>query len=126
LQFLLDGPGADDADFTSLHTFCYGASPISDRVLLRGMEVLGCDFIQLYGLTETTGGMVQLDAADHDPEGRPELLRSCGKPFPWVEVRIVDPATGADAVPGEVGELWARSAQNMKGYWNKPEETART
>lgn len=48
-----------------------------------------------------------------------------GKPYPWVEIRIVDPETGRDRAAGEVGELWTRSVQNMKGYWNKPEETAR-
>ena len=41
-------------------------------------------------MTETTGAITQLDSADHDPLGRPDLLRSCGKPYPWVEVRIVD------------------------------------
>ena len=60
------------------------------------METFGCEFIQVYGLTETTGAITQLDGVDHDPEGRPHLLRSCGKPYPWVEVRIVDNATGDD------------------------------
>jgi long-chain acyl-CoA synthetase len=54
------------------------------------------------------------------------LLRSAGKPFPWVEVRIVDPATGHDRAQGEVGELWTHSVQNFQGYWNRPDETART
>jgi long-chain acyl-CoA synthetase len=90
------------------------------------MKTFRCDFIQVYGLTETTGAITQLDAADHDPEGpRARLLRSAGKPFPWVEIRIVDPDTGKDCAPGQVGELWTGSVQNMKGYWNKPEETAR-
>ncbi len=58
------------------------------------MDVFGCEFIQVYGLTETTGAITQLDAADHDPTAGRDLLRSCGKPYPWVEVRIVDPETG--------------------------------
>ena len=56
---------------------------------------------------------------------RPDLLRSCGKPYPWVEVRIVD-KNGADVPHGTVGELWTRSPQNMLGYWNNPEATAAT
>ena len=60
------------------------------------METFGCEFIQVYGLTETTGAITQLDGVDHDPDDRPELLRSCGKPYPWVEVRVVDPETGDD------------------------------
>src|SRR5262245_30309515 len=89
------------------------------------MKTFGCDLIQVYGLTESTGAITQLDAADHDPSGpRAHLLRSAGKPYPWVELRIVDPATGRECPAGEVGELWTRSPQNMKGYWNRPEETA--
>ena len=53
------------------------------------------------------------------------LLRSAGRPYPWVELRIVEPDTERDCPRGAVGELWTRSVQNMKGYWNKPEETAR-
>jgi long-chain acyl-CoA synthetase len=117
IQFLLQLPGVGDADFTSLRAIVYGASPITDSVLTHAMEVFGCEFIQVYGLTETTGAITQLDPEDHDPAGRPELLRSCGKPFPWVEVRIVDPETSNDAPIGVVGELWTRSPQNMKGYW---------
>ena len=63
------------------------------------METFGCEFIQVYGLTETTGAITQLDGVDHDPHDRPELLRSCGKPYPWVEVRVVD-ANGGDVETG--------------------------
>ena len=80
----------------------------------------------MYGLTETTGAITQLEGVDHDPvhNGR-NLLRSCGKPYPWVEVRIVD-ANGEDVPAGTVGELWTRSPQNMAGYWNNPTATAAT
>jgi long-chain acyl-CoA synthetase len=88
------------------------------------METMGCELIQVYGLTETTGAITQLDGRDHDPVGKPHLLRSCGKPYPWVEFRVVDPQTGDDRAVGEVGELWTRSHQNMAGYWNNPEATA--
>jgi long-chain acyl-CoA synthetase len=91
------------------------------------MATFRCPFIQVYGLTETTGAITQLDAGDHDPEGpRARLLRSAGRPYPWVEVRIVDPDSGADLPAGQVGELWTRSVQNMKGYWNRPDDTAST
>jgi long-chain acyl-CoA synthetase len=124
IQFLLITPGVESTDFSSLRTLVYGASPITDKVLVKGMETFGCEFIQVYGLTETTGAITQLDGADHDPVGKPHLLRSCGKPYPWVEMRIVDTATGEDMPLGEVGELWTRSHQNMAGYWNNPAATA--
>ncbi len=125
IQFLLLTPGVDETDFSSLRTIVYGASPISDDVLVKALQQFGCDMIQVYGSTETTGPITQLDAADHDPRLRPHLLRSCGKPFPWVEVRIVD-SDGRDVADGEVGELWTRSSQNMAGYWNMPVATADT
>jgi long-chain acyl-CoA synthetase len=109
-----------------LRAVVYGASPITDEVLKKSLATFGCHFIQVYGMTETTGAITQLDPSEHDPEGRPDVLRSCGKPYPWVELRIVDADTGQDAATGAVGELWTRSPQNMKGYWNKPDETAAT
>ena len=127
LQFMLMVPDVGDRDLSSLHTIAYGASPISEDVLRRCLEVLGCRFMQLYGLTETTGAITALLPTDHEPGGaHPERLRSCGRPYSHVELRIVDPESGADRGPGEVGEIWTRSPQNMLGYWRKPEETSRT
>ncbi|CAA0110466.1 Long-chain-fatty-acid--CoA ligase FadD13 [Mycolicibacterium vanbaalenii] len=121
IQLLLDTPAVADCDFSHLRVLVYGASPISDDVLVRGMERFGAVFAQVYGMTETTGSITQLDGTDHVP-GR---LRSCGRPYPWVALRVVD-GDGADAAPGTVGELWTRSEQNMLGYWNNPEATADT
>ncbi len=125
LQLLSGVPGAADGDYSALRMIAYGASPITDETLLRAMRTFRCDFVQVSGLTETTGAITQLDAADHDPDGpRGHLLRSAGRPYPWVELKIVDPDSGAGRAPREVGEVWTRSAQNMKGYWGKPEATA--
>ena len=124
IQFVLATPGVESTDFSTLRALVYGASPITDKVLVAGMETFGCEFIQVYGLTETTGAITQLEGTDHDTASRPHLLRSCGKPYPWVEVRIVEPTTGEDVPLGEVGELWTRSRQNMVGYWENPKATA--
>ncbi|GAC1517176.1 MAG: fatty acid--CoA ligase [Acidimicrobiales bacterium] len=127
LQFMLMVPDVGDRDLSSLHTIAYGASPISEEVLRRCLDVFGCRFVQLYGLTETTGAITVLRPDDHQPGGpRPERLRSCGQPFRHIALRIVDPETGADRPTGAVGEIWTRSRQNMLGYWRKPDETART
>jgi long-chain acyl-CoA synthetase len=127
LGFMVQVPGAAQRTFPALRAIIYGASPITNETLLSAMAVFKCDFVQVYGMTETTGAITELPAGDHDPNGnRAHLLRSAGKPYPWVETRIVDLETGKDAATGAVGELWTRSAQNMAGYWNKPEETART
>jgi len=125
MQFLLMTPGIDDADFSSLRAIVYGASPISRDVLVRAIDRFGCDFYQAYGLTETTGAVVMLPAADHDPDGpHPERLQAAGLAMPGVELRIADPVTSAPVSAGAVGELWIRSSQVMAGYWNQPHETA--
>jgi long-chain acyl-CoA synthetase len=120
-------PGHDQADYSSLQLIVYGASPISEDVLARSVEVFGCKFWQAYGLTETTGAIVNLPPEDHDLDGpNRHRLRSCGVAGPGVELRIVDPGSGEDRPSGEVGEIWTRTRQNMKGYWKQPEATAAT
>src|SRR6202021_1065924 len=82
LMFLLATPELATTDVSSLRTVFYGASPISEDVLVRSIRALGCDFAQVYGLTETTGAITSLMPEDHDPEGpRAGLLRSAGRPF---------------------------------------------
>jgi long-chain acyl-CoA synthetase len=126
LQFMLAMPNVAGADFSSLRTIVYGASPISEEVLRGAVRTFGCDFWQAYGLTETTGAVVNLAPADHDPDGpHPERLRSCGQAGPGVELRVVDPASGEEAPTGQVGEIWIRSPQVMLGYWRNEAETAK-
>jgi len=125
LQFTLMVPDIDKADFSSLKLILYGASPISDEVLAGSIKAYKCNFMQVYGLTETTGVVTLLPPEDHDLNGpNKHRLRSCGKPSPGVELRIVDTETKKDVVLGEVGEIWLRSPQVMKGYWKMPEATA--
>jgi acyl-CoA synthetase (AMP-forming)/AMP-acid ligase II len=122
ILFLLQEPACATTDFGSLELIEYGASPIAQDVLRRAIEAFGCRFLQLYGLTETTGAVTWLPPEDHDPE-RGARMASCGKPWGDVELRIVDPA-GAALPAGEVGEIVCRTAQVMAGYWNRPEATA--
>jgi long-chain acyl-CoA synthetase len=125
LQFMLMVPEARTTDFSSLRVIVYGASPISEQVLKDAVTTFGCKFWQAYGLTETTGAIVNLPPEDHDVDGpNKHRLRSCGLPGPGVEVRVVDTATLQDVPTGEVGEIWIRSGQVMLGYWNQPEQTA--
>jgi len=124
LQVLPMIPGASDVDFSSLEQILYGASPISEEVLVSSMGLLKCPHAQVYGLTETTGAVTFLPPEAHDPGGpQAKLLRSAGKPVPGTEVRIVD-AEGSSLPDGEVGEIWSRSHQNLKRYWRNPEATA--
>jgi acyl-CoA synthetase (AMP-forming)/AMP-acid ligase II len=124
ILFLLNTPGINEADLSSLDLVLYGASPAPAALILRAIETFKCDFAQVYGMTETSGAITFLPPEDHRPE-KGERMRSCGKPFSMVEIRVVG-AAGDDLPPGEVGEIICRTAQNMKGYWNLPEATANT
>lgn len=124
LQILLSHPSAATTDFSSLKYFCYGASPIPLDLLKEGMKVLECEMVQVYGMTETWGGVVALAPEDHDPKGN-RLMTSAGRALPGVELRIVD-NEGNELPRGTIGEISIRSQSNMLGYWNLPEETKRT
>jgi long-chain acyl-CoA synthetase len=125
LQLLTAVPSAAERDFSALRSIAYGASPITTPVLRAALRTFRCSFFGVYGLTESTGGVVHLEPKDHDPDGpRAHLLRSAGKPLPWVELRVVDPDTGREAAPHQVGEVWVRAPNVMAGYFNRPAETA--
>jgi long-chain acyl-CoA synthetase len=124
LQILCATEGVEKADFSSLRSIVYGASPISEQVLATAMKVFGCGFVQVYGLTETTGAITAMPEEDHDPGGpKAHLLRSAGKAWGDTKIRIVDDQSRKDLSEGEVGEIWIWSIQNMKGYWRNPEAT---
>jgi long-chain acyl-CoA synthetase len=126
LQGMVAVPGVEEIDFSSLELIVYGASPITEAVLVRSMEVFGCGFMQAYGLTETTGAGTLLQPEDHDPGGdRAWLLRSCGRPPEGGEAKIVD-ASGAPCPEGTVGEICLRGPFTMKGYWRNEEATRKT
>ena len=125
IQMLVDTPGVDRMDLTSLQRILYGAAPITETLLLRAMQVFGCRFGHAYGMTETSGTVVTLAPEDHDPGGPlAARLRSCGRPLPWAEIEVRAPGADALAALGEVGEVRVRSGLVMAGYWRKPEETA--
>jgi acyl-CoA synthetase (AMP-forming)/AMP-acid ligase II len=122
LLMLQQIPEVREIDLSSLRLLLYGASPISDEVLAGAMKLLpGAGFMQVYGLTETTGAVTHLPPEDHVPGSA--RLRSAGLANPSAEVSIIDPATGEDLPAGRVGEIVCRSAQNMRGYWQLEQAT---
>lgn len=124
MQFVVNQPKAKNVDFSRLKYMLYGASPIPLDLLRQCMEVFGCGFVQMYGMTETSGTIVALPPEDHDPNGN-EKMRSAGKPLEGSEVAIFDEA-GKPLPPHAVGEIAIRSDMNMTRYWNLPDATQTT
>jgi long-chain acyl-CoA synthetase len=125
LKMLTAVPGAAGRDYPALRSIAYGAAPITTPVLKATLRTFGCALFGLYGLTESTGSVIALEPEDHDPGGpRERLLRSAGRPYPWVELRIADPVTGEPLAPHAIGEVWLRAPNVTPGYFNRPEETA--
>ena len=123
IRMVLDHPRARDVDYGRIDTIIYGSAPISLELLREAVAVFGCRFAQSYGCSETSGPTVALPPDDHDPDGNPRMT-SAGLPLPGAEIKIIGP--DGDALPsGAVGEICIRSVATMKGYWNRPEETAR-
>lgn len=114
LQMLLNHPRCASVDFSRLKYIIYGAAPIPLELLRQCIKMFGAQFIQAYGMTETTGTIVMLPPEDHDPNGNVRM-RSAGKALPGVELKIVD-ANGNEMPQGAVGEVITRSSNNMLGY----------
>jgi len=85
------------------------------------MDVMGCEFWQVYGLTETSGIGTTLAPESHDPsKGK---LRSCGQAYTGVDIRILD-QEGSECKEGDVGEIQIKSDVVLKGYWKRDEANA--
>ncbi len=123
LQMLLAERAATPASFVSLRKVVYGGSPISQTLLRQSLEMIGCQFLQIYASIETGNVAVCLPPADHYPGS--QLLGAAGKAYPGVDVKIID-GSGRSLPSGEVGEICVRTPARMLEYWQLPDATART
>jgi acyl-CoA synthetase (AMP-forming)/AMP-acid ligase II len=114
-------------DVSSLRRISYGSAPVPPGLAQEATDRLGCDLQQRYGLTEGGGQWTILTPQDHRDAvaGKTHLLGSCGKETPQSELRVVD-GEGRELPPGEVGEIVGIAESNALGYWNRPEESAKT
>jgi len=115
LQRILDHPDFADRALSSLLQISYGAAAAPVALVERALDALPhVGFSNVFGQTETLGSYAALGAEDHQARRK---LGSAGTPLPGVELRIVDPATGADCPVGTPGEVWVRAAQNVTSDW---------
>jgi acyl-CoA synthetase (AMP-forming)/AMP-acid ligase II len=113
-------------DFSSLKWILYGAAPMPVPVLQEAMQVLGCDFYQGYGQSEAPAvTMMTPEQHRHAVARAPEKLGSLGRPQIGCAIKIVD-VDDNEVAAGTVGEICARAPVVMLGYWNRPEESAKT
>jgi steroid-24-oyl-CoA synthetase len=118
---LLESPGLASRELSSLAGIASGGAPVPPDLITR----IESDFNRKvspangYGLTETTSAVIA-----NVGETYFEHPDSVGKPVPGTDVRIVDPGGGLDARAGDIGELWVRGPNVVRGYWNRPAETS--
>jgi long-chain acyl-CoA synthetase len=111
--------GINKYDLTSLKAAISGAGPLMREVQDRFEQLTKARIVEGYGLSEAS------PVTHANPIFGKRKLGTIGLPWPDVEARIVDIETGEKLLPvGEPGELVVKGPQVMKGYWNKPEETA--
>lgn len=125
LKRLIDHAQFRAYDLSSLRTVLYGAAAIDATLLAAAMAALpGVQFQQLYGLTEASPVVCALPPSMHAPGPKQaRRLRAAGFPTASAEIRIVDPE-GCELPQGTPGEIAVRGPTVMRGYWNKPAETA--
>ncbi|MEO6365670.1 MAG: long-chain fatty acid--CoA ligase [Luteimonas sp.] len=114
---LLNTPGFDQIDFSSLKMTLGGGMAVQRAVAERWKQVTGVTLVEAYGLTETS------PAACINPMDIAEYNGSIGLPVPSTDACLKD-ENGAMLPMGEVGELCIKGPQVMKGYWQRPDETA--
>jgi acyl-CoA synthetase (AMP-forming)/AMP-acid ligase II len=112
-------PVVDNYNLSKLSRIGCGAAPLGNNIQQACAERLKCEVIQGYGMTETSAAAI-LNFPGQDKIG------SVGQPIPNTEVKIVNPATGAELGPNEQGEIWLRGPQMMQGYLNQPAISAST
>ena len=115
---LLNTPGFSELDFSKLHLTLGGGMAVQRAVAERWKKITGCTLAEAYGLTETS------PAVCINPLDLKEYNGSIGLPVPSTNVAIWS-EDGTPLPVGEVGELMVHGPQVMKGYWNRPDETAK-
>lgn len=116
---LLNRPEFAEADFSGLKLTLGGGMATQKAVAEKWKNITGTPIVEAYGLTEASPGVCC------NPLNIPAYTGSIGLPVPSTEIELRD-ADGSVVPQGQPGEMWIRGPQVMKGYWNRPEDTAKT
>ena len=129
LNILVNAPGAESYDFSTLRAILSGGAPIAPELVKKIIETFKCDYIQTYGMTETspylTMSILKENLAHLSPERQFVYKAKTGRPFIGVLLKVVR-EDGTEVTPDnrEIGEIMVKGDIVTRGYWNRPEETA--
>ncbi len=118
---LIEHPDREKYDLSSIDSISYGGAPSAPELVAKIYEIFGAYPGNGWGMTETMATVTSHTSEDY--LNRPD---SCGPPVPVSDLKIMSEDGVTELPIGEVGELWARGPQIVKGYWNRPEATAET
>ncbi|MCJ7582806.1 MAG: long-chain-fatty-acid--CoA ligase [Candidatus Aminicenantes bacterium] len=130
LNVLVNTPGVQDYDFSSLRLILSGGAPIAGNIVRKVMKIFGCDYMQTYGMTETspflTISKLSDDMAALSFEEKLQYKSKTGRPFSGIQLKIVK-EDAQEVLPNErdVGEILVKGKTVTPGYWKLPEETAK-
>ncbi len=129
LNDLVNHPGAASVDVSSLRLLMSGGAPMAPALVKRLVDTFGCDYVQTYGMTETSPYLTLSLLHPHlrtlPADEQLVYKAKTGRPFQTVDLRVVDEAGSPVAPDGrQVGEIQVRGDSVTPGYWNRPEATA--
>ena len=116
---LLNHKDFGSLDFSDLKITSAGGMAVQQAVAVKWKQVTGCQLSEGYGMTETS------PVASSNPLDGTAKIGSIGVPVPSTDMRVVD-ESGKPLPPGGIGELQVKGPQVMKGYYNRPDETAKS
>ncbi|XP_017783008.1 PREDICTED: 4-coumarate--CoA ligase 1-like [Nicrophorus vespilloides] len=115
--FLVNHPIVKNYDFSSVKDILCGGAPLGAETQIFLKQRFNCKIRQMYGMTETSGVICLM------PIWKESKIGGVGKPFPWVDIKIIDIDTNEEMASGGNGEVCAKTIQNTNGYLNMEEET---
>jgi len=129
LNAMINDPSVKEHDYTSLRVLLSGGAPIAPDMVRRIISTFGCDYVQTYGMTETspylTVSLLKAHLRGLPMDKQLEIKSRTGRPLLGVELKVVR-ADGTEVAKDnqEVGEIIVRGPTVTPGYWNQPEATA--
>jgi len=130
LNSLVSHPEIESYDLNSFRLVMSGGAPIAPEVIREVINSFGCEYIQTYGLTETSPYLTMSILKDHLKdlpfEKRLEFLATAGRPFKGINLMVVrEDGLEVEQNDEEVGEIIVKGETITPGYWKLPEETAK-